>query len=94
MELSIRKVIPTEKSVKHLIQKLDTYQIGLYGIEQCNLESPESLHKQECYMLGAFGGTDLIGIGGVKLFETYGEIKRMYVDDSYRGRGIAEAQRR
>lgn len=32
-----------------------------------------------------------VGCGGVALFQTFGEVKRMYVHDEARGRGIARA---
>lgn len=90
MEIVIKQVIPTNAEVLSLISKLDAYQINLYGVEHCNLESPESLSQPEAYMLGAFVGEQLAGIGGIKLLGTYGEIKRMYVEESFRGLSIAE----
>lgn len=90
MEIVIKQVVPTDAQVLKLIGKLDAYQISLYGIEQCNLESPESLNNHDAYMLGAYSGEQLAGIGGVKLMDGYAEIKRMYVEEDFRGLLIAE----
>jgi putative acetyltransferase len=85
----VRKVIPTDHEVVALIDKLNQFQIDLYGLEACNLESPESLHAS-AYMVGAFSSENILaGIGAVKLVSGYAEIKRMYVEENYRGQAIA-----
>lgn len=88
--ISIKPVSVLDAEVVKLIEQLNTYQIGLYGIEKCNLESPESLHNHSAYMVGAYADDILVGIGAIKLFDSYGEIKRMYVVDNFRGVGISE----
>lgn len=88
--LSIKPVSVLDTSVIELIEQLNTYQIGLYGIERCNLESPESLHNHSAYMVGAYSGDILVGIGAIKLFDSFGEIKRMFVLENFRGMGISE----
>ena len=85
----IKQVLPTNKDVVSLIEKLNAYQIGLYGLPACNLESPESLVNNNAYMVGAFVQDKLVGIGAVKLVDAYGEIKRMYVNEDYRGHAVA-----
>ena len=35
--------------------------------------------------------SEICGIGSVKIFDEYGEIKRVYVPKTYRGIGIAKA---
>lgn len=89
--MEIRQVIPTREDVVSLIDQLNTYQIGLYGLAACNLEAPESLVKNNAYMLGAFEGKKLVGIGGVKLVNDYAEVKRMFVLEEYRGKHVAES---
>ena len=89
MEIILKKVNPTDKNVRGLINELDTYNLSLYSEKHCTLESPESL-KENAYMVGAFVGSELIAIGGVKLIESYAEIKRMYVLKNYRRYGVAE----
>ena len=41
-------------------------------------------------MTGAFSNTCLVGIEAIKCFENYAEIKRMYVEEDFRGLLIAE----
>ncbi len=41
-------------------------------------------------MLGAFDQQGLVAIGAVKLFSDYGEIKRVYVPQVHRGKGLAK----
>ncbi|MEM8907619.1 MAG: GNAT family N-acetyltransferase [Bacteroidota bacterium] len=88
--ISYRSVSPVDLNVQALIQKLNEYQIGLYGIENCNLEPPDEMIKNQAFMIGAFLNEDLIGIGSIKLVEDHAEIKRMYLEKSYRGLGVAE----
>ena len=90
LSIEIRQVLPTAAHVEELIAKLDQYQISLYGIEACNLESSNSLIKSNAYMLGAFVNGVLCGIGAIKFVADYAEVKRMYVDVEYRGLAVAE----
>lgn len=87
--ISIREVSLQDKSVHVLIQKLDQYQIELYGIKSCNLESAEDLINNKTYLLGAFSDSILVGIGGVKFLDNYAEVKRMYFTKLSRGLGVA-----
>jgi putative acetyltransferase len=89
-KIFLKSVSPLNKKVIDIINKLNEYQIGLYGIEKCNLETVESLKKNNALMMGAFSEKILVGIGAVKLFDSYGEIKRMLVENEFRGLGIAE----
>jgi putative acetyltransferase len=90
MEMIIKPVLPTNPQVVALIEKLNHYQVGLYGIEACNLETPQSLEKNNAFMLGAYFDEYLAGIGAIKLLDGYAEIKRMYVEEDYRGLSVAE----
>jgi putative acetyltransferase len=87
--IAIKAVSPLNPDVRHLINQLDAYQIDLYGIEKCNLETPEALVHNQAYMIGAYAGDALIGIGGIKIYDTYAEVKRMFVDNKFRGKAIA-----
>lgn len=87
------KIIPVSsknESVQKLITKLDQYQLQLYSACQCNLESADVLEKNGAFIAGAFSDDILIGIGAIKFFETYAEIKRMFVEEDFRGTGVAE----
>lgn len=88
--ISFKAVNPTDEKVMVLIQELNDYQISLYGKENCNLETPDSLAQHQAYMIGAFSVDILVGIGAIKIFDTYAEIKRMYVNAAFRGLSIAQ----
>lgn len=90
MMISIKQVSPTDGNVQQLIRELNDYQLALYGIENCNLETPGSLVKNNAYMVGAFAEQHLIGIGAIKIYELYAEVKRMYVKEEFRGCSVAQ----
>lgn len=86
------KIIPIaleEPSVQELVLKLDTYQVALYGLANCNLESLEQLKRSPGVLMGAYDNGKLVGIGAIRIREDYAEVKRMYVDLMYRRCGIA-----
>lgn len=85
----IKEVSTNDTAVQQLIHYLDTYQIGLYGVECCHLDSPEELANQDAYMLGAYLDGELVGIGAIKLLDGYAEIKRMYFLERARGTPLA-----
>lgn len=87
----IKPVDLHDQQVSELVSKLDKYQIELYGIEHCNLDSLDVLRKDHAFMLGAYSGDILIGIGAVKLFDHYAEVKRMFLKEKYHGSGIASS---
>jgi putative acetyltransferase len=87
--LVYRKISPLREDVRDLIKKLDDYQISLYGKGACNLESADSLMNNNAYMIGAFMDEHIVGMGAVKLMKEYAEVKRMFVDERFRGLSIA-----
>lgn len=89
--ITISPISPADAQVQLLISKLDHFQIELYGRENCHLDSIETLLKSGAHMLGAFSDKQLVGMGAVKIMSGYAEIKRMYVEESHRGLGIAES---
>lgn len=94
MEYSTIKIIPialTQPSVQYLVQKLDQYQISLYGIENCNLAPLEQLQREQCLLMGAYAQHMLVGIGAIRFYRDYAEVKRMYVEEAYRKRGVGFA---
>ena len=89
LRLTLRTVAYDDVEVGEMIRRLDQYQIGLYGKENCNLDSVSRLKDSGALLLGAFAGDMLAGIGAVKLFDGYAEIKRMYTGEGFRGLGAA-----
>jgi len=89
-KIKIIQVSPDNESVQKLIDKLDKYQIELYGIECCHLDSVAELQKCGAYMMGAYSDDALIGIGAVKIFDKYAEVKRVFVEEEFHGSGVAD----
>lgn len=89
--LTIKPVDPNQIEVMHLIEQLDAYQSSLYPPESNHLDSIDELSQSNAFFLAAYMGSDICGIGSVKLIDDYGEIKRVYVPSNQRGKGIAKA---
>lgn len=62
---------------------------ALYPSESNHFEPPDGLRPPHGAFWGCRLGEQLVGCGGVKLQGGYGEIKRLFVLESARGRGIA-----
>lgn len=88
---NIRPVSPLEADVQNLVSALDAYQIALYGIHCCHLDSAEELIASGAHMLGAEMDGRVVAVGALKLKQDYAEMKRVFVDPQYRGRGLAQA---
>ena len=89
--LTITPVDPDGTDVIRLIEQLDAYQSSLYPPESNHLDSLDELAKSNVFFLAAYSGSEICGIGSVKLIDDYGEIKRVYVPLNQRGKGIAKA---
>ena len=89
--LTIKPVDPARTDVMHLIEQLDAYQSSLYPPESNHLDSIDEMSKSTAFFMAAYSGSEICGIGSVKLIDDYGEIKRVYVPSNQRGKGIARA---
>ena len=88
MSITIEKIDP--KEAEHLIAELDEYQKTLYPPESNHLDSIETLSAANVRFYGARENEQIIAIGSVKLFDDYGEIKRIYVPVAHRGKRLAQ----
>jgi putative acetyltransferase len=89
--LTIKPVDPNQIEVMHLIEHLDAYQSSLYPPESNHLDSIDELSQSNAFFLAAYMGSEICGIGSVKLIDDYGEIKRVYLPSNQRGKGVAQA---
>lgn len=89
--LTIKPVDPNQNEVMHLIEQLDAYQSSLYPPESNHLDSIDELSQSNAFFLAAYMGSEICGIGSVKLIDDYGEIKRVYLPSNQRGKGVAQA---
>ena len=86
----VSPVFAEDPRVQILIDELDTYLNALYPPEDNFLDSSETLQNTSGKMLGLYLGDLLIGIGAVKFFGDYAELKRMYLDPMFRGLGFSQ----
>src|SRR5688572_26238600 len=83
---------PYSAEAKILLRQSDEYMASLYPAESNHLESSAALAKPEVLFIGGRLNGELIACGAVKLMRDdgeYGEIKRVYVLDRFRGRGFS-----
>ena len=88
MSVTIEKIKPIE--AKHLIDELDEYQSTLYPPDSLHLDTIETLSAANVHFFGVRENGEIIAIGSVKMFEDYGEIKRIYVPVLHRGKQFAQ----
>ena len=82
---------PGHPDAQALIAMSEAYMSALYPSESNHFEPADGLRPPQGSFYGLWRGERLVGCGGVKHFDTagYGEIKRLFVLDSERGRGVA-----
>ncbi|HUX74550.1 MAG TPA: GNAT family N-acetyltransferase [Steroidobacteraceae bacterium] len=90
--MSIRPVDPAQ--ARALIGKSDALMGALYPPKSNHFESVPALQSPNVLFLGAFVEDALVGCGAVKTLDDdgrYGEIKRLFVLEEHRGKGISKA---
>ena len=83
-----------DSDVSSLIAKSDEYLSSLYPPESNHAEPLDALVGKDSAFFAGYIGGQLAACGAVKLVEgntTYGEIKRVFVEEQYRGKGLATA---
>lgn len=88
-DITVEQVTPDAEDVRNLIAALDTYQESLYPPESNHLDGIDTLMRDNVVMIGVRDNNALAGIGAVKFMEGYAEIKRMYISETHRRKGIA-----
>ena|SRR5690348_16028752 len=88
MTIAIAQGSPTDPRVVRMIAESDRYYADLYPAESNHLLEPSSLLAPNVSFFVARDAGTICGFGAVVATPRYGEIKRMYVDRSARGRGI------
>jgi len=88
--MNITHESPGQPEVISLIAELDAYQDTLYPPESRHSLDLEALKKQNVlFFVARDNAGQAIGCGAVVLNASYGEIKRMYVSPTCRGKGVA-----
>jgi putative acetyltransferase len=90
-DLVIEEVAAATEEVRALIGELDRVLSEGYPPEQRHALSLDAIFQPHMRFFLARLGTAAVGCGGVALFPDFAEVKRMYVREAARGRGVAEA---
>ena len=90
--IEIMAVTTPDDGILEMVEKLDTLMNGLYPPESTHLTSPEELAAGANRLFAIKVDGKLMGCGGFRVAGLdYAEIKRIYVDPSARGLGLAKA---
>lgn len=91
--LELRRICRADDvSIRDLIVASDAYYESLYPPESIHSESLDALINDSGAFFAGFIGATAVACGAVRLLEhdvEYGEIKRLFVDATQRGRGFA-----
>lgn len=92
--MRIERLDPECKAARSLIEQSDRYMESLYPSESNHLESIEALKLPSVTFFGGYIDGELVACGAVKILDddgSYGEIKRVFVIEEHRGRGLSKA---
>ena len=85
---------PERAEVQSLIAVSDAYYDGLYPEESNHLESGDDLKQDNVLFIGCRVDGELVASGAAKIMNDdgeYAEVKRVYVLDRHRGKGLSLA---
>jgi putative acetyltransferase len=93
--MQLEPLDPGHPEAQALIAQSEALMSRLYPSESNHFEPASGLRPPHGAFWGCWVGERLVGCGGVKHFDAdgepaYGEIKRLFVLDSARGRGVAK----
>lgn len=90
--IEIMAVTTPDDSILEMVEKLDASMKDLYPPESTHLTPPEELSAGANRLFAIKVDGKLMGCGGFRVVgRDYAEIKRIYVDPSSRGLGLAKA---
>jgi len=91
MDIEIKQIDPVGEDVEELFRLLDLHNLSHCPPEVCHLTQPQELLEIESALFGVYCDGSLCGMGGLKFYDSYAEVTRMFVKESFRGRGLATA---
>ena len=90
--MRIEAIDPRNEAAGILIAQADEYMVALYPSISNHLASVEELTRSNVLFVGAYSGSELVACGAVRTSDddgVYGEIKRIFVMEQHRGKGIS-----
>jgi putative acetyltransferase len=90
-EILIEAAPVATDEVRALISELDATLSAEYPPEQRHGLALDAIFQPHVRFFVARLNGEAVGCGGVALFSDFAEVKRMYVRDGARGRGVAQA---
>jgi putative acetyltransferase len=92
MTVTILEVPPHSADAVQLIGELDDHLLAHpYPPQSRHAFSVDKLVSEGVVFFITYYEGQLAGCGGVKMFDDYGEVKRMFVRPIHRGRGLGKA---
>jgi putative acetyltransferase len=92
MTITILEVPPDSADAVQLIGELDDHLLAHpYPPQSRHAFSVDKLLREGVVFFITYYEAQLAGCGGVKMFDDYGEVKRMFVRPVHRGRGLGKA---
>ena len=89
-EISIAHESPNQPEILHLLAKSDAYYAALYPTESNHLFDIATLQKPHVAFYVARMKTAVCGFAAIVDCTEYAELKRMYIDEPYRKRGLGK----
>ena len=91
-DLNIEYLDPNSAEVQALLAMSNAYYVNLYPAESNHLENSDDLKKPNVLFVGCRVDGELVASGAAKIMQDdggYGEIKRVFVLDDHRGKGLS-----
>ena len=91
-EADIEHLDPDVAEVQAIIAASDAFYDGLYPAESTHLESSADLKRSDVLFIGCRLDGKLVASGAAKIMQDdgiYAEVKRVFVLEQYRGRGLS-----
>ena len=89
--ITIELAVNATEEVRALVGELEQVLSGEYPPEQRHGLALDAIFQPHIRFFVARLDSVAVGCGGVALFPEFAEVKRMYVRDAARGRGVADA---
>lgn len=92
MPIEIIEVRPDSVAAVQLIRELDAHLLShSYPPQSRHAFSVDKLVREDVVFFITYCDEQLAGCGGLKIFDDYGEVKRMFVRPVHRGKGLGKA---